>query len=139
MLKSATGVQHPPFLLGNTSITSVPIFPMKLIDLATSNSQWTKQQIMQDPELVRDIQTRLGIASDGIWGGYTEYAVADFCADAHLNNAVTGVFGATFAKALLEYKPDGYKISRRGLDLICEFEGCRLSAYRCPAGVPTIG
>ena len=54
---------------------------MKLIDLAALNSPMTKQQIMQDPELVRDIQTRLGITSDGIWGGHTEYAVADFCAD----------------------------------------------------------
>ena len=30
-------------------------------------------------------------------------------------------------------------ISNRGLDLIKSFEGCRLSAYRCPAGVLTIG
>lgn len=29
--------------------------------------------------------------------------------------------------------------SQRGIDLIKEFEGCRLSAYRCPAGVVTIG
>lgn len=77
---------------------------MKLIELAGSNSQWTKQQIMQDPELVRDIQSRLGITSDGIWGGHTEYAVADFCGDAHLNNASSGIFGATFAKTLLEYE-----------------------------------
>ncbi|WP_167955159.1 glycoside hydrolase family protein [Anaerosporobacter faecicola] len=31
------------------------------------------------------------------------------------------------------------KISNRGLDLIKQFEGCRLKAYRCPAGVLTIG
>lgn len=31
------------------------------------------------------------------------------------------------------------RISQRGLDLIKEFEGLRLSAYICPAGVPTIG
>lgn len=30
-------------------------------------------------------------------------------------------------------------ISNRGLDLIKSFEGCRLSAYKCPAGVWTIG
>ena len=30
-------------------------------------------------------------------------------------------------------------IGNRGLDLIKSFEGCRLSAYRCPAGVWTIG
>ena len=29
--------------------------------------------------------------------------------------------------------------SRKGLQLIKDFEGLRLGAYRCPAGVPTIG
>lgn len=31
------------------------------------------------------------------------------------------------------------KISQRGLDLIKQFEGLKLTAYLCPAGVPTIG
>lgn len=31
------------------------------------------------------------------------------------------------------------KTSKNGLDLIKEFEGCRLKAYKCPAGVWTIG
>ena len=31
------------------------------------------------------------------------------------------------------------KISSDGIELIKKFEGCRLQAYRCPAGVPTIG
>lgn len=31
------------------------------------------------------------------------------------------------------------KISKKGIDLIKQFEGCRLKAYKCPAGVPTIG
>lgn len=30
-------------------------------------------------------------------------------------------------------------ISQKGIDLIKKFEGCRLIAYRCPAGVLTIG
>lgn len=30
-------------------------------------------------------------------------------------------------------------ISKNGIELIKRFEGCRLSAYRCPAGVWTIG
>jgi lysozyme len=30
-------------------------------------------------------------------------------------------------------------ISQNGVDLIKRFEGCRLKAYRCPAGVLTIG
>ena len=31
------------------------------------------------------------------------------------------------------------KISQKGLNLIKEFEGCKLSAYQCPAGIWTIG
>ena len=31
------------------------------------------------------------------------------------------------------------KISDNGLDLIRRFEGCELSAYKCPAGVLTVG
>lgn len=31
------------------------------------------------------------------------------------------------------------KISQEGIDLIKKFEGCRLDAYKCPAGVWTIG
>lgn len=31
------------------------------------------------------------------------------------------------------------EVSKNGLDLIKKFEGCKLKAYRCPAGVPTIG
>ena len=31
------------------------------------------------------------------------------------------------------------QISQKGLNLIKEFEGCKLEAYKCPAGVWTIG
>jgi len=31
------------------------------------------------------------------------------------------------------------QINQAGLDLIKRFEGCKLSAYRCPANIPTIG
>lgn len=31
------------------------------------------------------------------------------------------------------------RISKRGIDLIKKYEGCRLAAYKCPAGVWTIG
>ena len=31
------------------------------------------------------------------------------------------------------------KVSKNCIDIIKKFEGCRLSAYRCPAGVWTIG
>lgn len=31
------------------------------------------------------------------------------------------------------------KISQKGIDLIKQFEGCKLTAYKCPSGVWTIG
>lgn len=31
------------------------------------------------------------------------------------------------------------KISKKGLDIICEFEGFNSKAYKCPAGIWTIG
>lgn len=31
------------------------------------------------------------------------------------------------------------EVNEAGVRLVQEFEGCRLDAYRCPAGVPTIG
>ncbi len=34
---------------------------------------------------------------------------------------------------------DGMAISDRGVELIAKYEGCRLEAYKCPAGVWTIG
>ena len=31
------------------------------------------------------------------------------------------------------------RTSQNGINLIKSFEGCRLAAYKCAAGVPTIG
>lgn len=32
-----------------------------------------------------------------------------------------------------------FKVSQKGIDLVASFEGCQLKAYKCPAGVWTIG
>lgn len=31
------------------------------------------------------------------------------------------------------------QLNQAGIDLVKEFEGCKLEAYLCPAGIPTIG
>lgn len=31
------------------------------------------------------------------------------------------------------------KLNKNGIDLMHKFEGCRLTSYLCPAGIPTIG
>lgn len=82
---------------------------MKLQDLSNSKLALTEAQLQADSELLREIQahtSRLGLypkdSIDGIWGPLTEKAIASFCSAHHLNNATTGLFGATFAKALLK-------------------------------------
>lgn len=38
-----------------------------------------------------------------------------------------------------ERKRISMKTSKNGIKIIKQFEGCRLTAYLCPAGIPTIG
>lgn len=85
---------------------------MKLQDLANSKSALTLALVKADPELLKEIQahtSRLGLypkaSVDGIWGRLSESAIAIFCSTHHLNNPTTGLFGASFAKALLSAKP----------------------------------
>lgn len=43
------------------------------------------------------------------------------------------------AQSIVENISGVMKISAKGVELIAKFEGCRLAAYKCPAGVWTIG
>lgn len=79
---------------------------MKLEDIVRHDKVLTKDQLIADVELVADVQTHLGIRADGLWGPQTEEAIASFCKQNHLSNAGTGIFGATFAKALLESRAE---------------------------------
>lgn len=82
---------------------------MKLEDIVVRNSVVTRDTVAQDPELRKQIQTRLSILklyptdrigrpSDAI----LERAIADFCTRQHLNSSETGLYGASFAKKLLQ-------------------------------------
>lgn len=52
-------------------------------------------------------------------------------------NPIVGYYGKTrFSGDVFEV---GMSMTGEGLDLIKRFEGCRLEAYKCPAGVWTIG
>lgn len=77
-----------------------PQTAVKLSSLATG-LQLTLLQLQADPELIRDIQTHLGIGVDDIYGPQTERAIASFCQKNNLDNNKTGLFGATFAQKLL--------------------------------------
>lgn len=79
---------------------------MKLADLLTAPKPIALSTLDKDADLVKDIQQALnnsGYAAgpvDGIYGPQTDSAIKQFCKDVHLNNADTGIFGASFAKAL---------------------------------------
>lgn len=71
-------------------------------------------------ELIRALQRRVGVEADGAYGPATHAAVM---------------------AALGPEKPAdaGRRVGPRAIALLHHFEGCRLTAYKCPAGVWTIG
>lgn len=69
--------------------------------------------LKKDDELLKQIQTRLHDLNlytygsedpDGIWGPKTEDGIEQFSKAVHLNNMDTGLFGPSFAEALIETK-----------------------------------
>lgn len=69
--------------------------------------------LKKDDELLQQIQTRLHDLNlysygpkdpDGFWGPKTEGSIEKFCQAVHLNNMDTGLFGPSFAEALIETK-----------------------------------
>lgn len=95
------------------------------------------------------IEARLGACITVVVGLTAEHfgmssGQADACA------GFTGVLGVNQVRQFAQRWANGevgacddgskvMQISKAGLDLIKEFEGLYLKAYRCPAGVPTIG
>ncbi|MGL4618726.1 MAG: lysozyme [Chroococcidiopsis sp.] len=92
------------------------------------------------PEIIKAVQNAIGAKVDGICGVETILKFNAFKKAHSLGEP--DYLGATTAKKLLEMLSSGVpilKISPVGLKLICDFEGCRLEAYKCPANVLTIG
>ncbi|MEB3190457.1 MAG: glycoside hydrolase family 19 protein [Snowella sp.] len=70
-------------------------------------------ELKADHELIKEIQARLNTIGmygfkeddpDGLYGPRTETGIEAFCDAVYLDCADTGLFGPSFAKALLEYK-----------------------------------
>ncbi len=88
---------------------------MHLKDLVEHNAVVNLSTLTSDKELVTDLQTRLSaigfltgdlnIMIDGVFGAVTQDALDRFCKAVHLNNSSTGVFGATFARKLIDTRP----------------------------------
>ncbi|AFY61796.1 hypothetical protein [Synechococcus sp. PCC 6312] len=82
---------------------------MKLQDILNDNLVLTLEQLQEDTELLKQIETRLSELNlidvstvNGVWKTATETALSSFCDSAFLNNMTTKLFGRTFAKKLLE-------------------------------------
>lgn len=88
---------------------------MHLKDLVEHNAVVNLSTLTSDKELVTDLQTRLSAigfltgdlstAIDGVFGAATKDALDRFCKAVHLNNSSTGMFGATFARKLIDIRP----------------------------------
>ena len=76
-------------------------------------------------ERVIAIQRRLNVPADGVIGPQTLLAI-----ERALNQL------AELRRVKLE---GGRRVSNRGIALLHHFEGCKLIAYQCPAGIWTIG
>lgn len=114
---------------------------MKLQTFSQYSVTYSLDAVKADRELVKEVQanlTRIGFecgSPDGLWGRKTQ-AAFDAFVEQHLTS-----FTPAIAKLLIDLPstPSRRQINQAGLALIKEFEGCRLEAYRCPAGVATIG
>ncbi|MDX2215515.1 MAG: glycoside hydrolase family protein [Oculatellaceae cyanobacterium bins.114] len=118
---------------------------MNLKQLIEKGISYELQSIKADRELVKDIQLNLNRtgfecgSADGIWGAKTQLALNRFVDSKQL---VSPRFTPAIAQALLTSETvvkTRRQINTAGLELIKSFEGLRLTAYKCPAGVPTIG
>lgn len=89
-----------------------------------------------------------GIASghgdpDHLWNGLQSgHSMDGFRRDvkaAMSGTAPSTVSSAPAAPVCAAQTPGSMTVSDRGVELIARYEGCRLDAYKCPAGVWTIG
>lgn len=66
-------------------------------------------------------------------------AVSAGTADGQNSIAETATAKQEVKKAAMPQTASNMSISERGVELVAKYEGCRLEAYKCPAGVWTIG
>ena len=91
-------------------MTATTAIPTSLEQIESQNLVISLADLKKDTVLIEEIQTRLkalGLYNstiDGLWGPNTEQGVEQFCQAVHLNCLDTGIFGASFAKALLDTK-----------------------------------
>lgn len=86
-----------------------------------------------------------GIASghgdpDHLWNGLQSgHSMDKFRQDVKAAMSGTKASASSLPQASPAAAPGNMTISDKGVELIAKYEGCRLEAYKCPAGVWTIG
>lgn len=91
-------------------MTVTTAIPTSLEQIQSQNLVISLADLKKEIGLIKEIQTRLqalGLYNstiDGLWGANTEQGIEQFCQTVHLNSLDTGIFGASFAKALLDTK-----------------------------------
>lgn len=85
---------------------------MKIIDIYDKKLVLSLDAIKTDSQLIANLQVKFvylnlypNIRVDGLYGPRTQEALLQFCESVHLNSFRTNKFGSTFAKALIETKP----------------------------------
>jgi peptidoglycan hydrolase-like protein with peptidoglycan-binding domain len=101
---------------------------MKLATLVKDSKVLDWQTLGRDKELVSEIQNRLreiGFLKesklDGNFDTLTKTAIIGFSQTVSLDNGKTGLFGPTFAKKLIEFKPPGKTGSTGALEIALKF------------------
>ena len=120
---------------------------MRLEDIVNSQKTLTTVQLTADSELMRQIQTQLANSRfypsnqiDGIFGAKTRIALTEFCKSVWLNNATTGLWGATFAEELLEAEaPASKSITQQDYMMAATSLGVELAAIKAVVEVECNG
>lgn len=81
----------------------------------------------------------LGKSEDGKYEINSPVNIRYLAAECEKNGVMTQLKQAPQASETSAENGGVHAVSDRGVELIAKYEGCRLQAYRCPAGVWTIG
>lgn len=120
---------------------------MKLAGIVSQSKILTQQQLEADPELLKEIQSVLALADlyplneiDGIWGPKIERAIAQFCDRVHINSSNTGLFGSSFAQALIDEAKKGNKfLTESDYQEAASFLNCKVAAIKAVVEVECAG
>ena len=113
---------------------------MKLETIVKESKILSQQQLSDDPELLKEIQSILALEIDGKWGPKTTSAILKFCDRVHLNSSSTGLFGSSFAQALIDEAKKGNKfLTESDYQEAAQFLNCKVAAIKAVVEIECAG